>query len=158
MPIGETNLATLLRTLEPILSPETYVFITTTQPLSSLPLSTIQSELIFREPEGLTLITSKELAESHGYYYRRQNTNQDDHGYTFPCKKILLKVHSSLEAVGLMATISSRFAKEEISCNIVGAYFHDHIFVPVGKEEQAMRSLEELGGRRRQRNEAMASF
>jgi uncharacterized protein len=137
MPIGETNLAALLRTLEPILSPETYVFITTTQPLSALPLSTIEPELLFRESEGLTLITTKELAESHGYH-------SHDNGYTFPCKKISLKVHSSLEAVGLIATISNRFAKEEISCNVVSAYFHDHIFVPVGEEEQAMRSLGEL--------------
>ncbi|EEA28805.1 hypothetical protein PMAA_035980 [Talaromyces marneffei ATCC 18224] len=120
MAIGETNLNALLRTLSPILSPETYVWITTTHSLASLPLTTLQPVHLYHETEGLTIVTTKESAESHGFEY------------TFPCKKITLKVHSSLEAVGMTAVISG------------SGYFHDHVFVPEGKEGIAMRGLEEL--------------
>lgn len=129
---GETDLSTLLRTLEPILHPDTYVFSTTTQPLSSLPLATLNPDLIFQEAEGITLITTQSAAESHSYKY------------TFPSKKISLKVHSSLEAVGLMAAISNKFAARGISSNVVSGYFHDHVFVPEGKGEEAMKALAEL--------------
>lgn len=140
MAIGEINLTNLLRTLEPILSPDTYVFITTTQPLSALPLATIKPELIYQETEGLTLITTKGSAESHNFEY------------TYPCKKISLKVHSSLEAVGLMAAISGKLAQQGISSNVISGYFHDHFYVPEGKEGEAMECLEELT--RGARNEA----
>lgn len=132
MPIGETNLNSIFSSLSPILSPETYVFITTTQPLSSLPLAALQPILLFQEAEGLTLITTKESAESHGLEY------------AFPCKWISLKVHSSLEAVGMMAAISTKFTDLGVSSNVVSGYFHDHVFVPEGKERVAMRGLEEL--------------
>ncbi|QKX62186.1 uncharacterized protein TRUGW13939_09344 [Talaromyces rugulosus] len=137
MPIGETDLPALLRTLEPVLHTETYVFSTTTQPLSSLPLATLHPDLIFQEVEGLTLILTKQAAESHGLEY------------TYPSKKISLKVHSSLEAVGLMAVISNKLASRGISANVVSGYFHDHVFVPEGKGGDAMQALEELsrGGR-----------
>ncbi|KAE8555585.1 hypothetical protein TMatcc_002845 [Talaromyces marneffei ATCC 18224] len=132
MAIGETNLNALLRTLSPILSPETYVWITTTHSLASLPLTTLQPVHLYHETEGLTIVTTKESAESHGFEY------------TFPCKKITLKVHSSLEAVGMTAVISGRFTELGVSANVVSGYFHDHVFVPEGKEGIAMRGLEEL--------------
>jgi hypothetical protein len=132
MPIGETNLNSLLGTLSPILSPETYVWITTTQPLGSLPLATLQPIHLYHETEGFTLVTTKESAETHGFEY------------TFPCKKITLKVHSSLEAVGMTAAISGRFTELGVSANVVSGYYHDHVFVPEGKEGIAMRGLEEL--------------
>lgn len=132
MPIGETNINSLLRNLQPILSPETYVFTTTTQPLSSLLLSTLQPILIFHEAEGLTLITTRDSAQAHSLEY------------TFPCRKISLKVHSSLEAVGMMTAISSKLTELGVTSNVVSGYYHDHIFVAEGKEEITMKGLEEL--------------
>ncbi|KAE8373535.1 ACT domain-containing protein [Aspergillus bertholletiae] len=130
MSLGETNIPTLLSTMDPILDPKTYVFLTTAAPLNSLPLQTLHPEMIFQESEGLTLITTKAIAEAHNY---------DD--YTFPCRKISLKVHSSLEAVGLIATISTKLAAHGISTNVVSGFFHDHIFVPEGREADAMGVL-----------------
>ncbi|KNG80993.1 hypothetical protein ANOM_010447 [Aspergillus nomiae NRRL 13137] len=127
---GETNIPTLLSTMDPILDPDTYVFLTTTTPLHSLPLTTLQPQMVFQESEGLTLITTKAIAEAHNY----------DH-YTFPCRKISLKVHSSLEAVGLIATISTKLAAHGISTNVVSGFFHDHVFVPEGREGDAMGVL-----------------
>jgi hypothetical protein len=55
-----------------------------------------------------------------------------------------LTVHSSLEAVGLTAAVSKALTEANISCNVVAAYYHDHIFVPVKDAKQAMRVLEKL--------------
>ncbi|KAF7585665.1 hypothetical protein BBP40_010346 [Aspergillus hancockii] len=133
--LGETNLPNLLHTMHPTLDSETYVFLTTTTPLTSLPLQTLQPQMLFQETEGLTLITTKAIAEAHNF-----------RDYTFPCRKISLKVHSSLEAVGLIATISTKLAAHGVSTNVVSGYFHDHIFVPEGMEERAMGVLREMMG------------
>ena len=53
-------------------------------------------------------------------------------------------VHSSLEAVGLTATFSTALAKQNISCNVVAAFYHDHIFVGVADLETAMDILSNL--------------
>lgn len=133
MPAGETNLTTLLATMHPTLDPETYVFITTTNPLTSLPLNTLKPQLLIQESEGTTIVTTESLAASHGY-----------NDAIFPCKKITLTVHSSLEAVGLIATITNRLVERGISTNVVSGFFHDHIFVPAERAEDAMRGLEEI--------------
>lgn len=44
----------------------------------------------------------------------------------------------------MTAAISGRFTELGVSANVVSGYFHDHVFVPEGKEEVAMRGLEEL--------------
>ena len=61
--------------------------------------------------------------------------------YSLVCAWITLTVHSSLEAVGLTAAVSRALAEENISCNVVAAYYHDHLFVPVGDGERAMEVL-----------------
>ncbi|EAW12079.1 NACHT and TPR domain protein [Aspergillus clavatus NRRL 1] len=111
----------------------TYIFLTTKQSIEDVPLHALKPPMVFQEDEGLSIITSKELAETHRF-----------HQYTFPCKKISLAVHSSLEAVGLIAGISSKLAEHGISSNVGSGYYHDHIFVPLGKEQAAMAVLEGL--------------
>ncbi|KAK9366278.1 COG3602 family protein [Lipomyces kononenkoae] len=133
MTTGEENLPTLLATMQPILDPTTYVFITTTQPLSALPLSTLQPQLIAQEVEGITIVTTEALAASHGFTEA-----------VFPSKKISLSVHSSLEAIGLIATITNRLRDHRISTNVVSGFYHDHIYVPAGLAEDAIRVLGEI--------------
>ncbi len=86
----------------------------------------------FREAEGLTVISTRESAASHNLEY------------TFLSRMITLNIHSSLEAVGFMAAISSQLTKYKIGANPVSAYFHDHLLVPLGKEDEAMKGLAEL--------------
>lgn len=133
MATGEMNLKTLLATMEPTLDPTVYVFVTTTQPLASLPLATLNPQLIAQEAEGTTIVTTEELAASHGF----KET-------VFPCCKISLTIHSSLEAVGLIAAITNRLQDYSISTNVVAGFFHDHIYVPRDRAADTMRVLLEL--------------
>ncbi|KXH43399.1 hypothetical protein CSAL01_05191 [Colletotrichum salicis] len=129
-PIGETSLQTLLSTLNIALHPETYVFVTLPADATLPTLSEIQ--LLFRESEGVTIITSLDTATAHGW------------DYAFPSKMITLNVHSSLEAVGFMAVIATRLAAKGMGVNPVSGYYHDHLFVPLGREEEAVEELKKL--------------
>lgn len=133
MASGETNLKTLLATMEPTLDDVPYVFVTTKKPLASLPLETLNPQLIAQEAEGLTIVTTLQSASLSGLKE-----------FTFPCRKISLTIHSSLEAVGLIAAIANRLKDHSISTNVVAGFYHDHIYVPEGRQEDAMRVLLEL--------------
>jgi hypothetical protein len=50
-------------------------------------------------------------------------------------------IHSSLEAVGLTAAFSTVLSEAGISCNVIAAFYHDHIFVAAGDAEKAMAIL-----------------
>lgn len=86
----------------------------------------------FCEDEGLTLLVTKDNADSAGLSYES----------IFKC--ITLKVHSSLEAVGLTAAVAGKLAEKGISANVIAAYYHDHIFVPAEKAEAALSALTEF--------------
>ena len=79
MATGEKNLAVLLAAMQPTLDPTIYVFVNTNQPLASLPLATLNRQLIVQEAEETTIVTTEALALSHGLTE-----------IVFPCKKISL--------------------------------------------------------------------
>ena len=116
--------------MEPELWPGEYVFTT----ISYEVFKDTQYEIWgwFREVEGVTLILEKKYAVAAGF------------DYAYPSRMITLTVHSSLEAVGFLAVITNRLAKEGISVNAISAYFHDHLFVPVGKASQTMSILNQI--------------
>jgi hypothetical protein len=123
---GEINLDTLLKTMQPALNDGEYVFCQLPE-MSSIPLSGVI--MFFKEQEGNTVIIGKELADSLQLKY------------TFVAAWITLTVHSSLEAVGLTAAFSNALAKAGISCNVVAALYHDHIFVDHTQAKTAMEVL-----------------
>jgi hypothetical protein len=130
----------LLTTLKTSLSPATYVFVTVTQSIQEYkPLPTLDIQMLFREAEGTTIITTLESAQSHKLEY------------TFPCKMITLNIHSSLEAVGFMAAVSAKLTEKGIGVNPVSGFYHDHCFVSVGREEEAMNLLDEMAEDARKR-------
>jgi uncharacterized protein len=111
---GEKDLSKLLKTMKPKHNIGDYVFCVVNN------FATVNIEdviLLFKEQEGYTIIIKKELAD---------NLKLD---YSFIASWITLTVHSSLEAVGLTAAFSSALSEEGISCNVVAAFYHDHIFV-----------------------------
>lgn len=126
---GERDLTRLLAEARPVLDPATYAFVT--KPGGALPDDPAVIGT-FREAEGLTLIAERGWAEREGL------------PHIFPCRRITLAVHSSLEAVGLMAAIASALAEAGISANPVAGYFHDHIFVPEEKADRALSIIANL--------------
>ena len=129
MTIGETQIARLLQTMQPMLQPSVYVFCSV--PASMLPEG-VTPICQFQEVEGLTLIMTQVQADQVGLHY------------TYPARMITLTVQSSLEAVGFLATITAALAAQGISVNPVSAYYHDHLFVPVDQANQAMAILRQL--------------
>ena len=61
-----------------------------------------------------------------------------------PSRLITLTVHSSLEAVGFLAAITARLAEAGISVNAVSAFYHDHLFVPVHRADEALALLRSI--------------
>ena len=125
-PAGETDLARLLAAMQPVLHPGEYVFCTA-DPAAPVPAAQVLGS--FQEPEGLTLILPRAAADAHGLPY----------GYV--AAWLTLTVHSSLAAVGLTAAVAAALTRENISCNVVAAYYHDHLFVAQADAERALRVL-----------------
>ena len=57
---------------------------------------------------------------------------------------ITLNVHSSLEAVGFIAHIATRLAEHDMGVNPVAGFYHDHLFVPDGREVDALKILADI--------------
>ena len=124
--MAEFDLDTLIASMSPVLAPDTYVFATTRTPPD------IPAVMRFEESEGVTLIVTKDAAEAAGL------------AAEFPCWMITLNVHSALEAVGFIARIATVLAAEGMGVNPVAGYYHDHLFVPADRAEDAMRALKAL--------------
>ncbi len=59
----------------------------------------------------------------------------------FRAARITLTIHSDLEAVGLTAAVAEALTKASISCSVVAAAFHDHIFVQIERAADALTRL-----------------
>lgn len=123
---GEKDLQLLLKSMKPELNTGDYVFCKVDQ-LENIDLNVV--EMFFREKEAITLILKKEIADVLKLEYS-------------PAMSwITLTVHSSLEAVGLTAAFSKALSENNISCNVVAAYYHDHIFVNKKDSKKAIEIL-----------------
>ena len=128
---GETNLQKLLQAMSPELIAGEFVFCcfeesgygdhTELEPVAA-----------FAENEGLTLVIPRSRAEEHAIEYES----------VFRC--ITLKVHSSLDAVGLTAAFATKLTEHGISANVIAGYYHDHIFVQRDIADRAIAAIEEL--------------
>jgi len=67
---------------------------------------------------------------------------------------ITLNIHSSLEAVGFLAVITTHLAKLDIGVNPVSGFYHDHLFIPEDKASVVMVALAELSQKYRDEIEA----
>ena len=126
---GEKNLSELLLGLSPKLNEGEYVFVSVQQ----LPdVSSADIVCLFQEEEGLTLIMTRHSADSASL------------NYDFIAHWITLQIHSSLQAVGLTAAVSTALAAHGISCNLVAGFYHDQLFVPESHSQLAMDVLRDL--------------
>ena len=142
---GETKLGLLLAHMEPELAAGEYCFCSVAEVpegainRAEVPAGLNEADVLgsFHETEGLSLILPVDAAIRAGL----------NPGAPFRC--ITLRVHSSLEAVGLTAAVSRALADREISANVVAAYHHDHIFVPAARAAEALAALRQLSAQHR---------
>lgn len=127
---GERGLDALLTSMKPEMLDGTFVFCTLA-PGASIPAN-VNPMLTFREREGTTLVMLQEEAERAELYHE------------FPSRLITLTVHSALDAVGFLAAITARLAEAGISVNAVSAFYHDHLFVPADRADEALALLREM--------------
>ncbi|QIL40076.1 ACT domain-containing protein [Pedobacter sp. HDW13] len=126
---GEKSLEKLLKTMKPVHNPGEFVFCKV-ENLNAIDVNL--AVCLFKEEEATTIILKKEIADQLGLEY------------DFIASWITLTVHSSLTAVGLTAAFSTALSEHGISCNVVAAYYHDHIFVDLKDTVAAMDILKQL--------------
>jgi uncharacterized protein len=124
---GEHELAALLASMNPVVVPGEFVFVTVgATPPDLEPRATVV------EDEGVSLVITREQADERGWEY------------DFVAAWITLRVHSALDAVGLTAAVSTVLTQEEISCNVIAGRLHDHLLVPWNRSADALQALESL--------------
>lgn len=128
---GEKNLNKLLSTMSPELVCGDFVFLSI-QRASYGDYAELQPIVTVSEDEGLTLIVPKSKADEHS------------HSYESVYRRISLKVHSSLDAVGLTAAVSTKLTENGLSANIIAGYYHDHLFVQKEVADTAVSILLDL--------------
>ena len=126
---GIKELSHLLSEMRPVLNTGRYVF---TKVDASFQINFVDIIASFKEEENTTLVLKKEKAD----------TLQLPYEGIFSW--ITLTVHSSLEAIGLTAAVSKALTEHKISCNVIAAYYHDHIFVAENDAKKAIEILNNL--------------
>jgi len=124
-----SDLAELLRTLRPVLNDGNYVFAVLPHDADSGALEPLAT---FRENEGVTVVVAEERAQLAGLRV------------LFRAAWITLTVHSDLQAVGLTAAVAGALTRANVSCNIIAAAHHDHVFVPAESARAAIEALQAL--------------
>jgi hypothetical protein len=123
---SETDLRALLAGMTPTLRREEYIFCTL-PPGKAIPEGIVPFATVC-EDEGLTVVIERGL----------------DPGLVGDAfRAITLGVHSSLNAVGFIAEVSSALAKAGIPANVIAGYHHDHLLVPSADAQKAMTILHE---------------
>ncbi|MEK9160323.1 MAG: ACT domain-containing protein [Patescibacteria group bacterium] len=124
--LGINNLEVLLKSMQPELVSGEFVFCTSVEPI------VVDFLLSFKENEGWTYILTRKKADELKL------------SYSTVWAMITLNVHSDLEAVGFLAALTPKLAAEGISVNVVSAFYHDHLFVPAAKKDQALAILKSV--------------
>lgn len=125
---GESDLQTLLASMSPQLLDGEFVFCSFEHARYG-DHAELEPFAAVTESEGLTLVVPRAKADASGLAYESVFSG------------ITLRVHSSLEAVGLTAALSKQLTDHGISANVIAGFFHDHVFVRRDHAEKALAAL-----------------
>ena len=126
---GEVQIDTLLKNIDPEINLGEYVFCS----VYNLKNINFKDVVVYiKEKEGFTLVMEKNKAISLGL------------DFEFISSWITLNVHSSLNAVGFNSIISNSLSKNNISCNVIAGFYHDHLFVNKNDAKRAINILKNL--------------
>ena len=123
---GETDLQKMLQSLDVERRPGTFTFVAVEVPTPGLLAA---SHGMVKEGNLTTLVLPVDSARRAGL------------PVVVEMAWLSLTVQSSLEAVGLTAAFSRLLADEDISCNVLAGYHHDHLLVPVDRADDAIAAL-----------------
>jgi hypothetical protein len=124
--MGETSLTALLRGMEPELHDRPYGYgLWMGGGLPFAPFATVA------EAEGPTVVAHLAEIEAAGMV-------------SDPWARISLTIHSDLTAVGLTAAFAGALGAVGISANVIAGLYHDHIFVPWDRRQDAVAALRAL--------------
>jgi len=124
-----SDLSLLLASLDPVLNPGIYAFVSAPQSEILTSVSVVAS---IREAEGLSAV----IAEADAVSLQLP--------VLLRVAWITLTVNSDLHAVGLTAAFASALSRAGVSCNVIAGAWHDHIFVPVDQAALAMSALQQM--------------
>ena len=128
MPTREVSLQDILQNLDPVMAPETYVYVGVSNQ-SLLKVLGFDPVAFFKEPEGITLILKKEDADNNFLNYQTEYC------------RIILNAPFAMRCVGLTAIVSSALAKAGISIIPILSAYKRSILV---EKEDALTALEIL--------------
>jgi uncharacterized protein len=135
---GERDLGRLLAGLDPHLEARPRVIVRLPEADAGSWLG--EALAVVRETEATTLVLDAEAAKRAGL------------PAVATWAQITLRVYSDLEAVGLVAAVSTRLAAHGISVNALAGFHHDHLLVPWERREEALGALSELAREWRERS------
>src|ERR1043165_1121956 len=115
---GETDLKRMLAALAPAVDARRFSFV-----LAGGAVLDTNAFALIREDEATTLVR----VDPQGEWAR-----------------ITPRIHSSLSSVGLTAAVAKSLADRGIPANVIAASFHDHLFVPWSKRDEALGALHAL--------------
>ena len=127
---GEHDLARMLASLDVEQQPGLFTFVT-----GDWPALRSRARAIVEEPEGTTYVVTVADAVEVGAPVE------------FVAVWLTLTVWSSLESVGLTAAMSTALAEAGVPSNVIAGYHHDHLLVPAGDADEAIRVLRKLSSR-----------
>ncbi|KAF3037032.1 hypothetical protein E8E11_000936 [Didymella keratinophila] len=119
-----------LASLKPVLSSSTFIF--ATFPFNTPIPPSLPVQLLFREAEGMTLVTTRNAADAEGIDY-------------WQVVRLITLEHTKMQSMDLIAFVTNRLLKDvEIDVNLVSGYHHYYCFVGTGYEEQVMKCLRDI--------------
>lgn len=124
---GETDLGRILETMQVRRREGIYVFATIPagRPLPDLPLSAMISEV-----EGTTIVLNRDIAVGAGVEHE------------FEAAWLTIELHTSLQAVGVTASVATALAMKSIPVNVLAGFHHDHLLVPHDRVDEAVAAID----------------